>query len=221
MVSSRWQQALAILASAVFLAPPVFAFSSPLSSEAIREAYFLGQRHDESMARFLDKYTTRLSPPRTGPYISSVQFLTPFAQLIQVSDQHLPGYSAQQAERERRGQPETVEISVKILLTESYPAFVSESAPGRSGSTPSYHLRSPDFWRDFQVRVFQRDEAMEPADFTGRANYSCTKSACTLSGATLWLDFPATALDSDSATVEVTPPVGDPVAVDFDLTRLR
>lgn len=221
MLSSRWQQALAILASAVLLTPPVSAFSSPLSSEAIREAYFLGQRRDESMARFLDKYTKRLAPPRTGPYISSVQFLTPFAQLIQFSNQHLPGYSAQQAEQEHRGQPETVEISVEILLTESYGAFVAGSGQARSSSTSSYRLRFPDFWRDFQVRVFQRDQEMEPADSSGQANYFCSKAGCTLSGATLWLDFPATAFDSDSATVEVDPPVGDPVAVDFDLTRLR
>jgi hypothetical protein len=35
------------------------------------------------------------------------------------------------------------------------------------------------------------------------------------------LDIPAERFDSDSAVVEVTPPVGERVAVDFDLTRLR
>ena len=216
----RFRQALAIVAAGVLIAPPVFAFSSPLSSEAIREAYFLGQRHDESIARYLEKYAKHLEPPKTGPYISSVEFLTPFAQLVQASDQHSPGYSAQQAEREHRSQQETVEIAVGILLTESYGAFVTERAPARS-SSPGYRLRSPDFWRDFRVQVFQRNEAMEADEFTGQPNYFCTKSACTLSGATLWLDFPADAFDADSVSIEIAPPVGDPVAVDFDLTHLR
>src|SRR5215469_17506057 len=39
-------------------------FESPLSDEAVLEPYFLGQRHDESLARFLEKYSKRLPPPR-------------------------------------------------------------------------------------------------------------------------------------------------------------
>jgi len=39
-------------------------FESPLSDEAVLEPYFLGQQHDESLARFLEKYSKRLPPPR-------------------------------------------------------------------------------------------------------------------------------------------------------------
>jgi hypothetical protein len=35
------------------------------------------------------------------------------------------------------------------------------------------------------------------------------------------LEFPAVAFTSDFVTVQVIPPEGDPVSVDFDLTRLR
>jgi hypothetical protein len=35
------------------------------------------------------------------------------------------------------------------------------------------------------------------------------------------LEFPADAFTSDTSTIQVTPPEGDPVSVDFDLTRLR
>jgi len=45
--------------------------------------------------------------------------------------------------------------------------------------------------------------------------------SCIMTGATLELDFPAEAFTSDSATVQVIPPEGDPVSVDFNLTRLR
>jgi hypothetical protein len=42
-----------------------------------------------------------------------------------------------------------------------------------------------------------------------------------LIGATLEFDFPADAFTSGTAAIQVTPPEGDPVSVDFDLTRLR
>src|SRR5206468_6246284 len=135
--------AVSSLAAILLLTSSVFAFDSPLSSEAVREAYFLGQRHDD-IARYLDGYTKFLPPPETGPYISSMQFLTPFAQLIQLSSQHSTGYSAQQAEQEHRKQPETVTIVIEIQLTDSYGALLPQSAGSRSGSGTGYRLRSPD-----------------------------------------------------------------------------
>jgi hypothetical protein len=69
-----------------------------LSDTAVREAYFLGQRHDESLTKFLNKYTVFPPPPKVGPYISSVAFFTPYAQVVQLSDRHASGYSAQQAQ---------------------------------------------------------------------------------------------------------------------------
>src|SRR4029077_20183905 len=97
-----------LLGAALLLAPSTFAFDSPLSDQAVREAYFLGQRHDETMANLLNKYTSFLPPPKSGPHIASVTFLTPFALLVQQSSQHTSGYSAQQAALDHRDQPEFV-----------------------------------------------------------------------------------------------------------------
>ena len=44
------RSAFAVLFAALLLALPVFPFQSPLSDEAIRDAYFLGQRNNESTA---------------------------------------------------------------------------------------------------------------------------------------------------------------------------
>src|ERR1700693_4551788 len=102
---------------AVLLSSPAsFAFQSPLSDEAVREAYFLGQRHDGSFARMLDKYSKHLLAPKSGPYIRSITFLTPFAKLVRYSDAFVGNYSAQQAALDHRDHPETVEITVEILL---------------------------------------------------------------------------------------------------------
>jgi hypothetical protein len=225
MGSAFARQAVSSFAAIILLPPSVLAFDSPLSSEAVREAYFLGQRHD--IARYLDAYTKFLAPPETGPYIASMQFLTPFAQLIQLSSQHSTGYSAQQAEQEHRKQPETVTIVIEIQLTDTYGALLpqpvaSRSGSGRSGAGTGYRLRSPDFWRDFEVQVSQGEKEIEPARLRGQPNYSCSEDGrCALTGATLWLHFPAKAFEADAATVAITPPVGAPVAVDFELNRLR
>src|SRR5437899_13037761 len=68
----------AVLATVLLIAPPSLAFKTPLSSEAVREAYFLGQRHDGSYERLLGEYVKQLPPPKSGPYFSSVELSTPF-----------------------------------------------------------------------------------------------------------------------------------------------
>ena len=105
---SSFRPCLSILAAALLLSPSSFAFDSPLSDQAVREAYFLGQRRDESFASFMDKYTKHLTPPKMGPHIASITFFTPFALAAQLSSQHSSGYSAQQAALDHRGQAESV-----------------------------------------------------------------------------------------------------------------
>ncbi len=216
---SSFRPCLSILAAALLLSPSSFAFDTPLSDEAVREAYFLGQRHDAS---FLSKYIKLLPPPKTGPYISSVTFLTPFAQLAQLSDHHLGSYSAQQARLDHLGQEEIVEIIVEIQLTPSYGALIVSPSSSRSSSPAALIPRSNEFWKDFHVQVYDGDQSLSPSDSHGHANDSCGRyGPCVMTGAALKFEFSANAFTTDSATIEVTPPEGDPVSVDFDLIRLR
>jgi len=75
MTPTRLRLNALVFASVLIFAPSSNAFDSPLSDTAVREAYFLGQRHDDSLGKLLDKYVLYLQPPRTGPYIQSVSFL--------------------------------------------------------------------------------------------------------------------------------------------------
>src|SRR6202035_1716019 len=95
------------IAALVMLAQPIFAFQSPLSDESIREAYFLGQRHDGSLERLLNKYSKHLPPPKLGPHVAWVTFLTPFMQVAKSSNKYIGSYSAQQASLDHRGVQET------------------------------------------------------------------------------------------------------------------
>jgi len=199
---------------------PSFAFQSPLSDESVREAYFLGQRRDESMAAFLNKYTKFLPPPKSGPNIYSVSFLTPFALFVEYSSRQ-SDYSAQRAALDHKSQPEAVEISVEIVFTQSYGVFIATPTSSRSGSPIGTRLRSPDFWRTFKFRVFDGEEEISTDDLTGEPRYVCSEGGCTLSGATVRLRFPADAFYTETATIQVVPPEGDPVSADFDLASLR
>lgn len=210
----------AILTSALLLSAPALAYDTPLSDQAVREAYFLGQRRDESMAAFLNKYTKLLPAPKTGPHIAAITFFTPFALLVQYSSRQ-SDYSAQRAALDHKAHDETVEIQLEIQLTQSYGAMIAMPTHSRSGSPTAIQQRSPEFWRAFKYRILDGDEEITTEDISGEPQYSCSEGGCILTGAIVYFQFPATAFKSDSASVEVTPREGDPVFVDFDLSSLR
>ena len=210
----------ALLSGALLLVPPSLAFDTPLSDQAVREAYFLGQRRDESMYAFLNKYTKLLPAPKTGPHIASVTFFTPFALLVQYSSRQ-SDYSAQRAAIDHKTHDEVVEIQVEIQFTQSYSAIIAVPIHSRSGSPTAIQQRSPEFWRAFKYRISDGDEQITTEDISGEPQYQCSEGGCLLTGAIVYIQFPATAFKSDSASVEVTPREGDPVSVDFDLSSLH
>src|SRR6266851_3764970 len=211
-----------VFAAVLLLTPYSLALDTPLSDQAVREAYFLGQRRDDTMATFLNKYTKFLSPPKTGPHIYSVTFFTPSALLVQQSSQHTSGYSAQQAALDHRDQGEFVRIVVQIQLTDSYGPFIARPTGSRSGSPTGLAPRPYDFWKDFDVQVSSEDQMLKPFSSSGQPNFICSEDGgCTLTGATLQFDFSVEDFASGSATIDVVPPKGDPVSLDFDLDHLR
>lgn len=217
-----FQRCPAVLATVLFIAPPSLAFKTPLSSETVREAYFLGQRHDGSYEKLLGEYIKQLPPPGAGPYISSIEFSTPFLQMVDYSSRQ-SNYSAQQAALDyHRFGKEIVRILVEIRLTQSYGQFI---APTNSQSEATSVLvpRPHDFWKQFKVQVYNSEGPLSPSASRGHPNSHCGRggSPCTLIGATIELEFPATAFASDSATIDVDPPEGDRVSVNFGLSSIR
>ena len=189
---------LAVLLALLVIPAESFAFNSPLSEEAIREAYFLGQRRDESTARFLAKYKQALAVPKTGPYIASVELLTPYARAVLRSSEQTMGYSAQDAEAEHRGKEESVAMNIEVLLTSSYGPLIARPTGSRSGSPIGYAFRSPDFWEEVQVQVMVGGEIVKPAHFDGEPTYVYIDEGRRLTGATLRFEFPAGAFNSNT-----------------------
>jgi hypothetical protein len=115
-----------------------------------------------------------------------------------------------------------VKILIQIQLTDSYGPFLNGPASPRRGSPQLLIPRPHDFWKDFHVKVFSKNEPLEPSTSGGEADYRCGRyGPCSLIGATLEWEFPVESFTSDSVTIQVTPPEGDQVSVDFDLVSFR
>jgi len=213
----------AVLAATLLTVSPSPAFDHPLSEEAVREAYFLGQRRDETTANFLNKYTQRLAPPESGPYISYVSFFTPYANAVELSRQNQLGGSAQDALQEYRKHGSIVRVVITIEFTANYNFLIEKPTNSRSGSPKGYQLRSPDFWRDFSYRVFQKDQAIPAANMEGQASYGTSDGGnSNLTGAIVTLYFDAESIaPADDADVIIDTINNQQVIATFNLTSLR
>jgi hypothetical protein len=200
---------------------PSPAFETPLSDTAVREAYFLGQRRDETMGRILDKYTIYLAAPKSGPHIASVTMFTPFAQAILYSRDKTSGYSAQQAALDHAKHAETVKAVIEILFTNTYGALIPRPAGSRNDSSAGFMPRPYDFWKDYQVNFFHKDDQLKAISSSGQPKLSCSDAGCTLMGATIEFEFLAEHVPSDSILVQVIPPEGEQVVLDYDLSSVR
>jgi hypothetical protein len=221
MTPTLLRQTASALVSILLFSPSCSAFDTPLSDTAVREAYFLGQRHDDSLPKLLDKYVLHLQPPKSGPYVESVSFFTPYILTALNSSQQVSIYSAQQAQLDHLKSPEVVRITVQIFLTESYSAYSAIVEGSDSHSPKGVFVRPSDFWRDFRLRIFQKDQMVIPTTANGHPLFQCNDGGCILSGATLTFEYPAAAFTETLATIQIDPPEGDPVVVDFDLTAFR
>ena len=153
VVPSSFRSGLAILTSALLMTSVAFAFKAPLSDEAVREAYFLGQRHDDRTAQFLETYRRYSPVPKTGPHVSVVELYTPYAQAVEASSKHGAGYSAQQARQDYQARGDSLRVGVYVRYTPTYgPGFPysPNTVPGQTG-TP----------KDFQVRLTLNGETVE------------------------------------------------------------
>jgi hypothetical protein len=220
-MSSARDHSVSLLVALLILPPASTAFDTPLSETAVREAYFLGQRHDDSLGRLLTKYSLYFQPPETGPYIQSVSFLTPYVLVALNSNQQVRTYSAQQAQIDHDKNPEVVRVVVQILLTDTYGPYLVRPTGSGSNSPKGFTPRPSDFWRDFRLRTLQKDELVIPGSAKGEPTFHCEEYSCVLTGATLTFEYPAAAFREDSAVIQIDPPEGPSISADFDLTSLR
>jgi len=165
---STFRSGLSLLAAALLLTSSAPAFETSLSDESIREAYFIGQRNDETTASLFNHYVRLLPRPEKGAYIAEVEVYTPYVQLVEASRRRSMGYSAQQAALDYRHSHHKLYVRVRIDFTPTYGALelYRSSKSGREQSATDQPL--PDFYRDFRVGLTEcsgpdhQDQWIEP-----------------------------------------------------------
>ncbi len=203
----------------LLLAPSSFAFDLSLSEEAVREAYFLGQRNDENTAQVLAPYTRHLALPEKGPYVSEIGISTPYSQVIDISRQRTGYYSAQEAQQDYRERGDTILVSIRIEFTATYGYPQAVASANDVAKEQGISLQPQDFWKDFSFGLSQDGKWIEPRAEGAEVVYDRGEGG--LGGAVVWLEFGAHDVASTEAFVEVETPDGQDVVATFDLSRLH
>jgi hypothetical protein len=213
-----------LLAAFLTLPQPSAALEIPLSDTAVREAYFLGQRNDQRTSDLLKSYTRALALPDSGPYISEIHLLTPYAQVVTNSCQHTNGYSAQQAAADYHRRGDTILVQIRIELTRTYTYDDAVRSANDIASELNRHIDPEDFWRAFQFNLTQDHKPFEPIDVYADPIYATASprdASATLRGVLVSLAFDASQFESLPTQVEVLTPKFPELTAKFDLSKLR
>lgn len=224
MLRTSARSVLSAFAAALFVLPSSTVFGANLSDEAVREAYFLGQRNDEKTARFLETYRRRLPKPQSGLYVSEIELFTPYAETVELSRQRTSGYSSQQATREYRDRGDVFRLRVSVFFTDTYSLRTyAQAATEKDGKKAKLgqKVRSPSCgWQGFQVQLWQKDKLIEPLEIPGIPVFRGTNVGGAYYGFDVVLHYDGDEITSDDAEVVVLTPDGQRVAADFDLAKL-
>ena len=207
---------LAGLLVGLLVVQPASAYEHPLSSDAVRDAYFIGKANASKREAFLAKYTQHFARPKDGPYISLIRVITPFAFVMERTARSVLGFYAPDAVQQFYGKPIAVRVRVRINLTPSYGWQVHS----RNGGV---RLRSPNFWRKFSVQLIHGNRVLPPAARRGQPDYSFATggSSSVLTGADIEMEYDPAEVRSAPATVVVQEPDGRKIEATFNLANLR
>lgn len=174
-----------------------------LTSESVRNAYFLGRRMDQKTGDLLARYTQSLPLPKTGPHIARIQALTPYAQVVLRATQDQGVGTVSDAQQEYGASPDLLLVRIEIF------------------STPTYFLSAQceDLARQFSMRAVQQ-HVLKPLKTTCTHLYSVPHSSPS-SGTEVELQFDVAQIASAPITIEVSSPDGQHVEAKFDLDKLK
>jgi hypothetical protein len=183
----------------------VTAFNYPLQAEHVREAYFLGRTtNNEKLIDFFKQYVHEFPFPARGPYFSyveSVEFRTPYEQVVLRSRQNLNQYSSLEADKDYRAHPNLIVVRVLISYMINYVGPIQPTS-------------------SFKVRVSQAD-LIEPKKLTTESICSVSwHTDCGVTRFAILLSFSAEQFASGIADVNVETPDGQILRTEFDLDKL-
>ena len=206
------RQSMAVIA-ALFLASQTAAaqtYRYPLHSEAIRDAYFLGERNNFQTTDCLLQYIHRFTGPQAGRYyVSQVDISTPYQQIVLRGQRDTPGDSALQAETDLREHPLKLIARVQVEWNSGY-----------SGHT-SNRVFPPDLSHDVPIHVSQQQE-IKPLETSYHEIYSNSgDGGSTFLGWSFELQFDPAKITSAPLRVSVKTPDGQIQEAEFDMAKIQ
>ena len=199
----RW--GLSILLLGIVVAQPVAAFDYPLSSTEIRDAYFLGSGDPVKLGNFLEQYAKRYPAAKSGQYVASIRFETPYYIIAEHISQAsaFSSYHAPDAEQEFAGKPGLCRVRVEIYY----------------GISSTY---IGPYQTNYEIQLKQHDKEIPIKRTWTEGMVSTDNSGPTVPGVYLTAEYSADDIDSEApATVEALAPDGNNVTETFDLDSLR
>jgi hypothetical protein len=186
------------------------AFSSSLQPEEVRDAYSFGQSSNhEELAEFYNQYVHKFSYPANHPvvYVQSVEFQTPYEQIVTRSQQIIH-YSKFQADEDYQANPGLVVVKIEIALRlnyagpippeEAFKAFVSQA-------------------RGIEPRKATNKVTCDPYSITSNE----TSPDCQIYAREIVLQFEAAQFGPGFANIKVQTPDGQTIQTKFNLDKLK
>jgi len=189
---------LAIILS-VTVSLPAGAYDYPLTSSAIRDAYFLGVRQGGLSPEFLSRYSRAVPDLREGNCTSEIRLETPFLQIVEYIG-GVPNYSAQDAVKEFYAKP----MKFRVFLNICY----------MRGAPPPNSVK---------IRILQNRKVIAP-DSDIRSAYAEPISDISVlppNGEKVQLEFDGKKIDSSTLSIRIDTPDDQHSETEFPLQSLR
>ena len=188
-----------VLVLSLAVALPAGAYDYPLSSNSIREAYFLGIRQSGLTPAILAPYSQFVPEIHQGSCTSEIRLETPFLQIVAYAG-GVPNYSSQDAVKDFYDKP----MRLRMFLNLCY-----------------MRLAPPP--NSVKIRIIQNKKEIVPETDTRLAYAEPVDGLSVLppNGEKVQLEFEAGKIDSSTCAIVIDTPNDQHVKVELDLQSLR
>jgi len=223
MRDSRWRdwfpsglglRLVAVLAAAsLLIPPPLHAYHRRLNEEDVREAYFLGQRHDAQLGQFFSGYEESVpAPTEMGYFVRSVAVRTPYSLAVLRSVEAHGHYTAQQAWRDYCADADRFEVVVWL-------DYGYGNKSGEKSEAPVTNDPRRGFFMEVKQERGNEERTLVPREsYSGYGPYVDNTVPASIQ---LHAEYSLADIDSSELKVEATIPSGKVVTVIFNLDKLR
>jgi len=179
-------------------------YQQRLDSEAIREAFSLGRRSDQTTGVFLSKYVKTFPAMEKWPHVGRIDLLTPYAQIVYDAKDDLQNNNVLDAEQKYG----SVDMPL-IVRVQAFWATLSDLP-----------TEDKDVWGHFEISVSQ-GHSLTPKKRAWLPYYVTRGEMPGFDYIVYELQFDTKTVASAPITIDVSSRDGQHVEAKFDLSKLK